>query len=309
MDEVTFATQKVLPNMPGAVNNFLGGRTYPFEGTMVLMPQHAPYTDPLTVLVCGGSVPGPEIPLDNCVSIQPEAANPVWTIERMPSVRVETCMTALPDGTYLIINGAHHGRAGFGTSSDPNFNAVLYDPSKPVHHRMSIMANTTVARLYHSEAILLQDGKVLVSGSDPQNADNAYPEEYRVEVFLPPYMLSGAVRPTYNITNKDWSYGEEVEITVTEGNIGNLRISLTGAESSTHGNSFGQRVIFPEFSCAGDVCTITAPPNAHVTPPGWFQLWILDGGMPSRSTFVRIGGDPGSLGAWPPYDDFVKPGL
>lgn len=24
MDEVTFATKKVLPNMPGAVNNFLG---------------------------------------------------------------------------------------------------------------------------------------------------------------------------------------------------------------------------------------------------------------------------------------------
>jgi hypothetical protein len=86
------------------------------------------------------------------------------------------------DGTYLIINGAHHGRAGFGTSSDPNLNAVLYDPSQPVHHRMSIMANTTVARLYHSEAILMQDGRVLVSGSDPQNADGAYPEEFRVEV-------------------------------------------------------------------------------------------------------------------------------
>ena len=51
------------------------------------------------------------------------------------------------------------------------------------------MANTTVARLYHSEANLLPDGRVLVSGSDPEDGVN--PEEYRVEVFKPPYLLSG----------------------------------------------------------------------------------------------------------------------
>jgi hypothetical protein len=85
LDESTFETTTTLPNIPGAVNDFLGGRTYPFEGTSVLLPQHAPYTDPLTVLICGGSVPGPEIALDNCVSIQPEVGNATWTIERMVS--------------------------------------------------------------------------------------------------------------------------------------------------------------------------------------------------------------------------------
>lgn len=38
------------------------------------------------------------------------------------------------------------------------------------------------------------------------------------------------------------------------------------AVSSTHGNSYGQRTIFPSFSCAGNTCTIIAPPNAHVCP-------------------------------------------
>jgi len=28
---------------------------------MVLFPQHAPYTDPLRVLICGGSTPGPGV--------------------------------------------------------------------------------------------------------------------------------------------------------------------------------------------------------------------------------------------------------
>jgi hypothetical protein len=65
----------------------LGGRTYPLQGAAVMFPQHAPYTDPLEVLVCGGSTPGPGTALDNCVSIQPEAESATWTLERMVSLR------------------------------------------------------------------------------------------------------------------------------------------------------------------------------------------------------------------------------
>lgn len=85
LDEVDFTTSKVLPNMPGSVSNPAGGRTYPLEGTMVLLPQYAPYTDPLGVLLCGGSTPfvGGGLAIDNCVTTTPESANPVWTVERM----------------------------------------------------------------------------------------------------------------------------------------------------------------------------------------------------------------------------------
>lgn len=60
----------------------------------------------------------------------------------------------------------------------------------------------------------------------------------------------------------------------------------------------GARTIFPEFSCNGNTCTIVAPPNAHVSPPGWHQLFVLDGPTPSHSQWVRIGGDPAGLGAF-----------
>lgn len=216
-------------------------------------------------------------------------------------------MTALPDGTYLIINGGKQGRAGFGLASDPNLNAVLYDPTKPVNNRMTLMANTTVARLYHSEAILLDDGRVLVSGSDPE--DNTFPEEYRVEVFIPPYLMGNPARPSYTITNMDWTYGQQATFTVTAGSTANLRVSLIGATSSTHGNSMGQRTFFPAVTCAGNTCTVTAPPNNHVCPPGWFQMFILDGPTPSTATWVRIGGDPAALGNWPPGPGWTRPGL
>ncbi|KAL3421446.1 WSC domain-containing protein [Phlyctema vagabunda] len=311
ISEVTFDTVRTLPNLPGSVQNFLAGRTYPLEGTSVLLPQYAPYTDPLTVLVCGGSANGNSLAIDNCVSTQPEVPGANWTIERMPSQRVLSCMAALPDGTYLIVNGARQGVAGFGLAQDPNLGAVLYDPSKPVNQRFTIMANTIIARLYHSEAMLLQDGRVLISGSDPQS--DIYPEEYRVEVFLPSYLLNGATKPTFTLTNKDWAYGSSIQLTnVVRPAGGAARVSMLAAVSSTHGNSMGQRTLFPAVSCAGATCTVTAPPNAHVCPPGWYQIFLLDGPTPSNSIWVRLGGsiaDAANLGNWPAYNDFLKPGL
>lgn len=317
ISEVTFDTIKTLPNLPGSVQNFLAGRTYPLEGTAVMLPQYPPYSDPVTVLVCGGSANGNAMAIDNCVSSQPEVTSPTWTIERMPSQRVMSCMAALPDGTYLILNGATEGVAGFGLATGPNLGAVLYDPSKPVNQRMSIMANTIVARLYHSEAILLPDGRVMVSGSDPEDGTN--PEEYRVEVFSPPYALSGATPPSFTIANKDWAYGQvniPIIANIPSGNLAAVRASMMAAVSSTHGNSMGQRTLFLTVSCSGPAasatCLLSAPPTPHVAPPGWYQIFVLDGPTPGTAIWIRIGGsiaDAAGLGNWPNYSDFNTPGL
>jgi hypothetical protein len=308
LDEDTFQTIKTLPNIPGAVNNELGGRTYPLEGTAVLLPQRAPYTEPLGILICGGSTEGPSTALDNCVSIQPDAAEPEWVLERMPSQRVMPCIAPLPDGTYIIANGAHKGVAGFGLATDPNLNALLYDPRKPVGSRITVMANTTVARLYHSEALTLLDGRVLISGSDPQDGVN--PQEYRVETFTPPYLLSGKPRPTFTLQNRDWDYGQTVTFSIgAPARNGPITVSLLGSVSSTHGNSMGARTVFPAVSCTGTSCTVTAPPNSYIFPPGWAQFFVLDGGIPAEGTFVRVGGDPAGLGNWPQGAGFTRPGL
>ncbi|KAF7359862.1 hypothetical protein MVEN_00711600 [Mycena venus] len=285
------------------------GEPIPLEGAAVVFPQYAPYTDPLEIMVCGGSTPGPAIALDNCVSIQPEVENATWALERMPSPRVMPCMVALPDGTFLILNGAVQGVAGFGLANDPNLGALLYDPKLTFNERISILNTTIVARLYHSEAILLPDGRVLVSGSDPQSPTN--PQEFRIEVYIPPYLAQGFIQPSFTITDTDWAYGSEHTIIVDlhHGTTSTMKVSLIAATSSTHGNTMGSRTIFPAFSCVGNNCTITAPPNSFVSPPGWHQLFILDGPTPSHSSWVRIGGDPAGLGNWPDLPDFTVPGV
>ena len=168
---------------------------------------------------------------------------------------------------------------------------------------------------------MLYDGRVHISSGDPQtntlDGTPKFPEEMRIEVYIPPYLTAGRTQPNFTIdsTETDWAYGGQyhIDVNLFHGTTSGMRVSLVAATSSTHGNAIGARTIFPAFSCASNTatsrCTITAPPNAHVSPPGWHQLFVLDGPTPSFSKWVRIGGDPGRLGEWPNFPAFSLPGV
>ena len=70
--------------IPGPdIGVFNAGRTYPWSGAAVILPVKAPYTAPMTVVICGGATVDERIGLDTCVSITPETPNPQWALERM----------------------------------------------------------------------------------------------------------------------------------------------------------------------------------------------------------------------------------
>lgn len=89
--------------------------------------------------------------------------------------------------------------------ADPTYEALLYDPNKPLGQRWSMLASSTIARLYHSVALLLLDGTIMVAGSNPVqmpvlqvSAANPYITEFRVENYIPPYLQGDRAnqRPT-----------------------------------------------------------------------------------------------------------------
>jgi hypothetical protein len=196
-----------------------------------------------------------------------------WALHSPVSRRLMTCMVALPDGTFMILNGAQHEIAGFDGVDSPNLSALLYDPSQPIGARISILNTTMIAPMYNSEATLLRDGRVLASGSDPNpNGKQIFLEELRIEVYIPPYLNQGLMQPVVTIPNTDWAYGGRYQIMVRlnqgKTRTSSMRVSLVAATSSTHGKVMGGRTIFPEFSFSGNnVCTVTAPPNSKISPP------------------------------------------
>ncbi|KAJ3118700.1 hypothetical protein HDU96_010030 [Phlyctochytrium bullatum] len=315
LDGETFDAIRELPKIPGSVIGRNGdplgegGRTYPNSGAGVILPIYPPYNDPIELLFCGGGAGIGKPAIENCVRIKPEVEGEDWQIERMPSSRVMVNMVALPDLTYLMVNGAATGISGFATAADPVGNAYIYDPSKPENWRISILEWSDIPRMYHSGAQLLHDGRVLIYGSSP--ADAKYPRDYRLEMFSPPYLTSGAARPTFTVDDggeeKAFAHGATISVTATipSGNMDTVRSSLISPGGSTHYNYMGQRVLeLRVMSNGGDKFTLGAlPTNENLLPPGNYLLHIIDGATPSEGIWIRVGSNPAQLDNWPPASE------
>ena len=153
-----------LPDTP------LQPRTFPSSATSVLLPLVAPNYTP-EILMCGGSsgnIPNP-VALNDCYTISPLAASPQWqATDNLPNgPQTMSDGVLLPDGTVLIINGARIGCGGGYMADEPALEPLIYNPAASAGKRFTTMPATKIPRLYHSVAILLPTGEVLVAGSNP----------------------------------------------------------------------------------------------------------------------------------------------
>jgi hypothetical protein len=223
-----------LPDLPGDY------RTYPNTGGSVLLPLSSANGWAPDIIICGGGayqdITSPTDP--SCGRMQPLSANPQWEMDSMPIGRGMVEGTLLPDGTVIWMNGGNRGAQGFGLMADPTLQALLYDPTQPLGQRWSTLASSTIPRLYHSVCLLLLDGTIMVAGSNPvqmpmlqPDAANPYVTEFRVEVFVPPYLQGDLInnRPT-NIVLSDQTLpadGSQFTITFTAAaNSQNVKVVL-----------------------------------------------------------------------------------
>ena len=207
----------------------------------------------------------------------------------------------------MIVNGAQEGVAGFGLAGEPNLSALLYDPYAT--YRLPYLDprqhdNRTVVSLRSNASPRWPGADLGLGSSNPRIPRRATHRGLHPPVPVPGIHPAHRDRAEHRLglrrTIPDHSAVAPRRFLA--------RLSRRGCVESTHGNAMGGRTIFPAFTCNGNTCTVTAPPNANVSPPGWHQLFVLDGPTPSHSVFVRIGGDPGKLGSWPNLPGFNPPG-
>ena len=94
-----------------------------------------------------------------------------------------------------------------------------------------------VGRDYHTEALLLPDGRVLTAGSDPlfDDQQNLVPGtfEQRIEIYSPPYLYQGGGRPT--ITNAPPTLARGQTATIPTPDPEHIRSArLIKASTATH---------------------------------------------------------------------------
>jgi hypothetical protein len=209
-------------------------------------------------------------------------ATPIWTpVGSMAYPRSYHNATLLPDGTVLVTGG---GR----TSAPADGNGVLpIEVWSPVTLNWTTLASINTTREYHSEGLLLPDGRVLVSGGGRFNNTNEPTYNYNCEIFAPPYLFKGA-RPAITAVSPTAVGGT---FTVTTSDAASIaKVSLIRYGAVTHGMNFAQRFIPLSFVLSGsNSLTVTAPATSNLAPPGNYLLFILNGaGVPSIAATVRF---------------------
>ncbi|KAK2467918.1 hypothetical protein APHAL10511_000213 [Amanita phalloides] len=343
-----------LPDMPGGVV-----RVYPASGATAMLPLTPANNYTQTILFCGGSdMPDadwgdyakPAIDTwlypasKDCQRITPEPQSGLATYQQdddMLEGRTMGQFIILPDQTLLVVNGGRNGTAGYSQAtgqtssfaampygeslaSGPVGTPAIYNPNAPQGQRWSNagLATSNIARLYHSSAILLADGSVLIAGSNPNydvNLTAVFPTTYQAEIFHPPY-FSAPVRPVVSGVPSTISYGgPPFDITISAKSYSgssndaanNATVVLQRGGFATHAMNMGQRLmqLNNTFTVQNDgtivVHVAQAPPNPNIFQPGPAFLFVTLHGIPSNGTWLIVGN--GNVGTQPTFPASVLP--
>jgi hypothetical protein len=227
-----------------------------------------------------------------------KAAAPAYQEEHpLNHQRMHVNAVLLPDRTVIAVGGGVTREASAKSAVvDPAggrevFEAEIYDPAT---NTWSVTAPATVARLYHSVAILLPDGRVVSAGGNPDKGSqvNWLPpdplEEMRLEVFSPPYLFKKKTRPVIQKVQQEIAHGAAVDIQTPQ--AAQIKwVNLIRPGLTTHSFNGTQRLVDVPFTVAAGTLHATIPGDRALAPPGWYMLFLTDtDGVPSFASWVHL---------------------
>jgi plastocyanin len=240
------------------------------------------------VMIMGGGSPA----INKAHIIDLNAGAPAYVpAASMHHARFHVNAVVLPDRTVLVSGGN-------GTNEDAPTAVLESEIYHPDTNTWSLAAKAQVARMYHSIALLLPDGRVLAAGSNPNRRD----DELRLEVFHPPYLFKGP-RPFIETAPVEILYGSTITLHTPQAQ--DIKwVELIRPMATTHSCEPGQRIIDMPFK-SSDFCHIRAevPREQNIAPPGWYMLFVVNReGVPSVAKWVHLTG-----GKTPRHDPaFIK---
>ncbi|MEU9038712.1 galactose oxidase-like domain-containing protein [Streptomyces sp. NPDC048352] len=201
---------------------------------------------------------------------------------------------ALPDGSLLTASGAYdlHDYAG-----------GLLSPAPDLKYRQLELHDTKggwrlgpVQRLprgHHSNALLLPDGRVMITGDELQQTAHD-PDLHdgmpgSIEIYEPAQLHQGPRPVLDEVPSEPLAPGARFTVrTRTPDRV--RRAVLLAADTATPASGTGRRPVeLPIGRRAGGVLTLQAPPPGAALAPGPHLLFLLDAhGVPGIARWVRL---------------------
>ena len=212
------------------------------------------------------------------------AQTPTWQqTAPMSYPRVYHTLTMLADGTVLAVGGEKTwGQTG---STETTGGVLPSEIWNPATETWTTAAPTGVTRGYHSTAILMPDGTVLVAGSGHANPN--YPGQNSAQIYSPPYLFKGA-RPTISSAPATTTYGSTIPVSTPDASSISA-VNLVSLGADTHQSDMDQHFVPLSFTQGSGGLNVQIPSSAAMAPPGNYMLFIVNSnGVPSVASFINV---------------------
>ncbi|MBV6695976.1 DUF1929 domain-containing protein [Kitasatospora aureofaciens] len=265
-------------------------------GSAVMLPGGV--NGPDSALVLGGD-------RDNPSTLR--FSNGSWAAEKSRAFgRTQDDTILLPDGKLMTVNGAYdirdYGNGPYNPNADLKYRQIELRDDQG---NWKLGPVQRLPRGYHSNAVVLPDGRVMVTGDELQQMANnpdingtvsgipgttgPVTMNGTIEIYEPAYLSQGDRPSLDNAPTGPLGYDSRFLVrTSTPQQVS--RAVLLSPTTSTHSVNTSQRHLELRItSRAGNNIQLQAPPTAAAAPPGYYLLFLLnDKGVPSVAKWVQL---------------------
>lgn len=212
----------------------------------------------------------------------------------MKHPRIFANAVTLPTGETLVVGGQRQGEPFF----EETWQAIpeIYSPAQPsAINPWREVARHITPRVYHSWALLTTNATVIVGGGGLNRPETNH---YDAQIYEPPYLFTSngerRKQPVITKLNKklfklgDTAATRTIQVTVDDSIEGASLLRYSAVTHTLNNDMRRIKLVQRPVSIEEKTYTFEIPNDPGVALPGYWMLFVLANGVPSKAETIQI---------------------